>query len=234
MTGDDVVLLGDKHVGEPYLLGAHVPKDDVNYKGPWDCTEFVSWLYYQTFGILYGCDNNQGDPHTYETYSGHWARDAKVLGHIVTVEQAKATPGAAILRFAGSGEVGHIAVSDGNGGTVEAHGKIDGITNSVVDGRRWDMGILVPGVTYKPNPIMPFRPPSITIYRLMYPYMVSPDVGRIQAALKKYGFETEDMNNIFGENTLRAVKLFQDSVGLNPDGEVSALTAAALDIKITG
>ncbi|MBS1500998.1 MAG: peptidoglycan-binding protein [Bacteroidetes bacterium] len=234
MTGDDVVLLGDKHVGEPYLLGAHVPKDDANYKGPWDCTEFVSWLYYQTFGILYGCDNNQGNPHTYETYSGHWARDAKVLGHIVTVEQAKATPGAAILRFAGSGEVGHIAVSDGNGGTVEAHGKIDGITNSVVDGRRWDMGILVPGVTYKPNPIMPFRPPSITIYRLMYPYMVSPDVGRIQAALKKRGFETEDMNNIFGENTLRAVKLFQDSVGLNPDGEVSALTAAALDIKITG
>jgi N-acetylmuramoyl-L-alanine amidase len=234
MTGDDIVLLGDKHVGEPYVLGAKVPKDDSNYIGPWDCTEFVSWLYYQTFGILYGCDHDDGDPHTVETYSSSWARDANALGQIITVEQAKATPGAAILRFAGSGEVGHIAVSDGSGGTVEAHGKLDGITNSVVDGRRWDMGILVPGVTYKPNPIMPYRPPSITIYRLMRPNMVSQDVGRIQTALNRRGFDTDGVDNIFGEHTFRAVKLFQDSVGLNPDGEVSALTAAALEVKITG
>jgi peptidoglycan hydrolase-like protein with peptidoglycan-binding domain len=64
--------------------------------------------------------------------------------------------------------------------------------------------------------------------------MVSPDVGRIQAALARRGFDTDGIDNIFGEFTFRAVKLFQDSVGINPDGEVSALTAAALDIKITG
>lgn len=232
MTGDDIILLGDKHVGEPYVLGTVVPKDDADYKGPWDCAEFVSWLYYQVFGILYGCPDDQGDPHTVDAYSGYWARDANTLGQIITVEQAKATPGAAILRFAGSGEVGHIAISDGNGGTVEAHGKLDGITNSVVDGRRWDMGILVPGVTYKPNPTMPYRPPSITIYRLTKPLMVSPDVSKIQAALTQRGFDTQGVDNIFGENTFRAVKSFQDSVGLNPDGEVSALTAAALGIKI--
>jgi peptidoglycan hydrolase-like protein with peptidoglycan-binding domain len=127
-----------------------------------------------------------------------------------------------------------MAVSDGNGGTVEAHGKLDGITNSVVDGRRWDMGVLVPGVVYKPNPIMPYRPPSITIYRLMHPNMVSQDLGRIQSALNRRGFDTDGIDNIFGELTFRAVKLFQDSVGLNPDGEVSALTAAALEVKITG
>jgi hypothetical protein len=232
MTGDDIVFLGDKHVGEPYALGARVPKDAADYKGPWDCTEFVSWLYYQVFGILYGCDNNQGNPHTYETYSGSWARDAHTLGHIITVEEAKATPGAAILRFAGSGEVGHIAVSDGNGGTVEAHGRTDGITNSVVDGRRWDMGILVPGVTYKSNQIIPYSPPTMVIYRLTHPNMVSPDVGKIQTALTRRGFDTEGVDNIFGDLTFRAVKLFQDSVGLNPDGEVSALTAAALGVSI--
>ncbi|HTI57491.1 peptidoglycan-binding domain-containing protein [Mucilaginibacter sp.] len=232
MTGDDIILLGDKHVGEPYQLGVHVPKDDGNYKGPWDCTEFVSWLYYQVFGLLYGCENNQGDPHTYETYSSQWARDANTLGRIITVEEAKATPGAAIIRFAGNGDVGHIAVSDGNGGTVEAHGKADGITNSVVDGRRWDMGVLVPGVNYKPNPVIPYTPPSIIIYRLMHPYMVSPDVGKIQAALNHRGFDTDGVDNIFGECTFNAVKLFQDSVGLNPDGEVSALTAAALEVSL--
>lgn len=222
MTGDDIVLLGDQHVGEPYALGTLVPKDDANYKGPWDDAEFVSWLYYQTFGMLYGIDTVDG-------YSYFWSRDANTLGQIITIEEAKSTPGAAILRLAGNGAVGHIAVSDGNGGTVEAHGREDGITNSVVDGRRWDMGVLVPGVTYNPNPILSFRPPSIIIHRLTSPYMVSPEVGKIQAALTRRGFDTGGVDNIFGEMTFNAVKLFQDSAGLNPDGEVSALTAAALD-----
>lgn len=230
MTGEDIVSLGDKHVGESYGFGTRVPKDDANYKGPWDDAEFVSWLYYQTFGILYGCANNHGNPHTDDGYSDYWSRDANTLGHIITIEEAKSTPGAVILRLAGSGEVSHMAISDGNGGTVEAHGKEDGVTNSVVDGRRWDMGVLVPGVTYHPNPILPFTPPSIIIYRFTSPNMVSPEVGKIQAELTRRGFDTGGIDNIFGELTYQAVRLFQDSAGLNPDGEVSALTAAALDI----
>jgi len=232
MTGDDIIFLGDKHVGEPYALGARVPKADANYKGPWDCAEFVSWLYYQTFGILFGCADNNGDPNSPDGYADYWWRDANSIGTIITIEQAKSTPGAAILRLAGNGEVGHIAVSDGNGGTVEAHGKDEGIINSVVDGRRWDMGVLVPGVTYKPNPILPFRPPTITIYRLTTPYMVSAEVGLIQTALVGKGFNTGGVDNIFGEETFNAVKLFQDSVGINPDGEVSALTAAELGVSV--
>ena len=62
--------------------------------------------------------------------------------------------------------------------------------------------------------------------------MVSTDVGQIQITLNRRGFDTDGVDNIFGEQTLRAVKLFQDSVGLNPDGEVSALTAAALGINL--
>lgn len=223
MTGDDIVNLGDQHVGESYVLGALVPKDDASYKGPWDDAEFVSWLCYQVAGVLYGCDTVAG-------FAAHWSRDANKLGQIITIEEAKSTPGAAILRLAGNGEVGHIAISDGNGGTVEAHGKEDGITNSVVDGRRWDMGVLVPGITYKPNPILPFRPPSMVIYRLTSPCMVSQEVGKIQTSLTRRGFDTGGIDNIFGELTFNAVKLFQDSAGLNPDGEVSALTAAALEV----
>ncbi|MGZ4001645.1 MAG: hypothetical protein ACXVIY_13480, partial [Mucilaginibacter sp.] len=189
MTGDDIVVLGDKHVGEPFELGVLVPKDDANYKGPWDCAEFVSWLYYQTFGILYGCANNHGNPHSADGYSAYWSRDANTLGQIITIEEAKSTPGAAIVRLGGNGEISHIVVSDGSGGTVEAHGKEEGIINSVVDGRRWDMGILVPGVTYRPNPLLPFRPPSIVIYRLTHPNMVSTEVGKIQAELTRRGFD---------------------------------------------
>lgn len=232
MTGDDIVTLGDKHVGEAYVLGVLVPKDEAGYTGPWDCAEFVSWLYYQTFGILYGCANNHGNPHSADAYSGFWGRDANTLGHIITVEEAKATPGAAILRLAGNGEIGHIVVSDGEGGTVEAHGHADGVINSVVDGRRWDMGILVPGVTYNPRPVMPVQKPSVTIYRLTHPYMVSPVIGEIQTALNKLGFDTDGVDNVFGENTCKAVKQYQNSIGLNPDGEVGPLTAASLKVGL--
>ena len=199
MTGDDIVVLGDKHVGEPFALGVRVPKDDANYKGPWDCAEFVSWLYYQTFRLLYGCADNYGDPHTEDGYADYWSRDANTLGQIITIEEAKSTPGAVIIRLGRSGKIGHIVVSDGSGGTVEAHGKNDGIINSVVDGRRWDMGILVPDVTYRPNPLLTYNPPSITIYRLTSPYMVPPDIGRIQSALTRRGFDTDGIDNIFGE-----------------------------------
>jgi len=224
MTGEDIVSLGDKHVGEPYVLGALVPKDNPDYKGPWDSADFVSWIYYQATGILYGCD-------AVDEHCDFWDRDANKKGHIITIEEAKSTPGAVILRLAGNGTVGHIVISDGNGGTVEAHGREDGIINSVVDGRRWDMGILVPGVTYTSNPISPYRPPTVTIYRLTSPNMVSTEIGKIQAELTRRGFDTGGVDNVFGEMTYNAVKLFQNSVGLNPDGEVSAFTAAVLDAK---
>ena len=223
MTGDDIVKLGDKHVGEPYVSGTLVHKDDAYYKGPWDAAEFVTWLYYQTTRLLYGCDATDG-------YGKFWSRDANEQGQIITIEAAKSTPGAVILRLAGNGEVGHIAISDGNGGTVEAHGREDGITNSVVDGRRWDKGVLIPWVEYESNSVLPYKPPTFVIYRLTSPYMVSPEIGKIQAELTKRGFDTGGIDNIFGDMTFNAVKLFQDSVGLNPDGEVSALTAAALGI----
>ena len=79
---------------------------------------------------------------------------------------------------------------------------------------------------------MLFRPPSIIIYRLTTPNMVSPEIGKIQASLKQRGFDTDGIDNIYGEKTFNAVKLFQDSVGINPDGEVSALTAAALNVSL--
>ena len=224
MTGEDIVSLGDKHVGEPYVLGSLVPKNNPDYKGPWDSADFVSWVYYHATGILYGCD-------AVDEHCDFWDRDANQKGQIVTIEEAKSTPGAVILRLAGNGTVGHIVISDGNGGTVEAHGREDGIINSVVDGRRWDMGLLVPGVTYKPNAMLPYRPPSVTIYRLTSPNMVSTEIGKIQTELTRRGFDTGGIDNIFGEMTYNAVKLFQDSVGLNPDGEVSAFTAAVLDAK---
>jgi N-acetylmuramoyl-L-alanine amidase len=51
-----------RHIGERYVYGARVAKDNPNHRGPWDCAEFVSWCVYQESQRLYGCDNNRATP----------------------------------------------------------------------------------------------------------------------------------------------------------------------------
>lgn len=57
VSGNDLIRLARKHVGERYVLGTLVPKDNWEWKGPWDCAEFASWLVYQASRQLYGCDD---------------------------------------------------------------------------------------------------------------------------------------------------------------------------------
>src|SRR5215467_4469535 len=121
ITGAKVLEIAQQHVGEKYILGVLVPKNNPNWKGPWDCAEFASWLVFQAAALLYGCDRDFGDPATADAFTGFWERDAKNLGQIIPIEQAARTPGANVLRAPQPGAIGHIVVSDGTGGTVEAH-----------------------------------------------------------------------------------------------------------------
>jgi len=57
-TGNDIVVEAMKHLGEEYILGADVPFENPDYKGPWDCAEFCSWIVYQVSGLVYGCVDN--------------------------------------------------------------------------------------------------------------------------------------------------------------------------------
>jgi len=233
MTGQDILDLGNSHVGETYQLGVLVPKDNAGWTGPWDCAEFASWLVFQVSAKLYGCVNDVGRPATADAYTGYWIRDAENIGKIITIEQATATPGAALVR-ASSAEVkiGHIVISDGKGGTVEAHSTATGVINSVVNGRRWDYGVLVPWIDYTQTQPKPVTPPATVIYRYTQPMMVSSKIGEIQQALTDQGFDTFGIDNIFGHDTAQAVEAFQEDNGLVPDGEVGPKTAAALGITL--
>jgi len=171
VTGAAIVSLAQQHVGEQYYLGAIVPKNNPNWKGKWNCSEFTSWLVFQVAGILYGCDRDSGDPATAHAYTGYWARDASNLGQIIPLDQAARTPGANVLRLPTQKETGHIVISDGTGGTVEAHSHVDGVISSTLHNRRWDMGILVPEISYSESQPITVTPPSSTIYRLMTPPM---------------------------------------------------------------
>jgi len=232
-TGARLVQLGRRHIGEPYVLGALAPKSNPKWTGPWDCAEFASWLVFQTAGRLYGCASDAEDPASADAYTGYWARDAERLGIRISVEQAARTAGAAVLRRPQPGAVGHIVISDGRGGTVEAHSTKMGVIASTLSERRWDMGILVPQIAYSERDTIPERvEPRVLVYRLTIPRMGGPVVREIQRKLREKGFNPGAVDGDFGPATHAAVVSFQASRRLVIDGEVGPATARALGVKL--
>lgn len=148
-TGQDLIDRAKEHLGEDYVYGADSRTWDPQWHGPWDCAEFVTWVVYQVTKRLCGCIKND-DPTHCDAYTGAWARDAEDdWVKRVPVTQAANTVGGILLRLKRPALGGHIVFSDGEGGTVEAHSAYDGVCCLEVKGRKWDVGILIPGVEYK-------------------------------------------------------------------------------------
>lgn len=231
-TGQDIYNKALTKVGQAYIEGTLVPKDDPAWPGPWDCAELCSWSVFQTSTILYGCTNDMALPAHADAYSGAWKNDAELTGIIITTDVAAGIPGAMVLRAPTSALGGHIVISDGLGGTIEAKGKAWGVVKDTLNGRRWDFGILVPGITYTSLPSVTVPGPTFTVYRYTNPMMVSTKVGQIQQALTTAGFSTKGIDNIFGLYTLNAVISFQRARGLLIDGEVGKETALSLNIVL--
>ena len=230
-TGDDIIRLAQQHVGQKYVLGVTVPKNDGRWPGPWDCAEFASWVVYQCAGILYGCANNSGNPAVANAYTGFWERDVTTLGQSIPISQAAGTAGAFVLRVPHYPAIGHIVISDGRGGTIEAHSSADGVIASTLSNRHWDLGILVPGITYTANPPVVVPGPTILIYRIRTPFMKGDKVREIQQKLQAVGCDPGAIDGIFGPRTHTAVVAFQLGHNLVADGEVGPYTAAALGIQ---
>jgi N-acetylmuramoyl-L-alanine amidase len=225
--GSDIINLARTRIGSQYVFGVLAPKDDRNYPGPWDCAEFVSWVLYQLTGKLYGCTNNNGNPHTADAYSGHFARDIKNGTLIpISLDEAKRTVGAILVRVAEGELVGHVAFSEGNGKTVEANSTKYGTIESHIDGRRWDLAAKVPGIEHEGEGDAEIvTPPAHTIYRLTTPMMHDEFIKEIQ---KRIGVNVDGW---YGKQTFTAVKAFQIGHGLTPDGEVGQQTLIALGLK---
>lgn len=231
--GQQLVDIANTRVGQLYVLGALAPKNNPDYLGPWDCAEFVAWVIFQATGKLYGCSDNSSNPAKADAFTGFFHRDVKELGIKTTVEKAASTPGALLLRVATTTLIGHIVISDGKDGTVEAHSHNDGVINGKISGRRWDTGILVPDVSYpKPEIIIPVNPLTTPVFRVTKPLTKSPLVGKIQKALLDKGFDPQGIDDTYGINTARAVLAFQRHAGLVEDGEAGPQTAKALGVTL--
>jgi hypothetical protein len=229
-SGADIVALAKTRIGEKYV-NVQVPKNDPNWRGPWDCAEFASWLVYQTAGILYGCTDDTTDPAKADAYTGAWKTDAATKGRMVPVSEAAGTPGAFLLRYPPApGEMGHIAVSDGQGGTVEAAGSSTGVVVGKVSGRRWDTGVLVPGIDYSGGSVHVSGPAKI--YAVGQPNMDGSKVKEIQTALAASGYSPGDVDGEYGTTTALAAAAFQKAQGIISDGEVGPDTAKALGVVL--
>lgn len=228
-TGDQVLALARAHIGETYILGARAPMGNAAWKGPWDCAEFVSWCVFQASGVLFGTEP-RNDPMLADAFTGFWAQQASAAGALIPVEEAAGIAGAAVLRRPRPGAIGHIVLSDGRGGTVEAHSSARGVVADTLSGRRWDHGILVPGVSYllSETPVL-LKPASSTL-RLTQPLTRGDTVRRVQRALAKRGFAPGSADGVYGPQTAHAVRLFQASAGLVADGEVGSRTLKALGL----
>lgn len=228
----DFVKMANKHVNETYILGAFAPKSNANWKGPWDCAEFVSWLTFQSTGLVLGCTNNNDDPARADAFSGAWARDAAASQRSISIGQAKATTGAVLVRKPAPGGIGHVAISQGDGTTIEAHSAKEGVCNKQVDGRRWDLAMLIPLIEYPAElPVSVFSPPSGLVLRLTFPPMHGNLVREIQRALKAKGIDPGEIDGVFGPHAEAAVRAFQLLSKLVPDGEVGAVTFRKLGVK---
>lgn len=232
--GEKMLNLAETRIGEKYV-NVCVPKNNKNWHGPWDCAEFMSWLVYQVGGFLYGCVDDHADPATVEAYTGAWQTDSKNLGKRVPWQDAAATVGGVLLRFPPApGAMGHIVVSDGQGGTVEAMGTAYGVRRGKISGRHWDTGVFLPNFSYdQPGAGVAFAEPTV-LYALGRPNMKPSVVKSIQRALKEAGVDPGPINGEYGPLTVAAVGAYQATKGLVVDGQVGGQTARRLKIDLNG
>lgn len=230
-TGKDLLKLAETRIGEKYV-NVLVPKDNKNWHGPWDCAEFASWAVYQIVGKLYGCTDNSGNPATTEAYSGAWVRDAKD-GTLKATDNSAAnnTAGVILVRKPPMpGRMGHVAISDGVGGTVEAAGTGLGVRRGKVGGRLWHHYAMIPELHYSSTDAAVAPKPLPTMLTLEEPLTTGPLVKKVQRALKAAGFDPGTIDGEYGPHTVAAVFAFQKVNRLVADGTVGPRTAAKLRV----
>lgn len=229
-TGRDLVTLAAEHVGEDYR-NVRVAKNNANWRGPWDCAEFVSWCVFQLTGRLHGCSDNGGDPAEVEAFTGFWVDEASSLRQLTSAEAARTAGAIAIRRKRPTTRFGHIVISDGNGGTVEAHSRAQGVKRDTLSGRTWDFFVLVPGIDFSVGTGSgTISPPPPGILRLTHPFMRNERVRQVQTRLRDLGFDPGPIDSKYGPMTESAVYAFQHVKGLVEDGEVGPQTLAALEL----
>lgn len=128
--------------GDRYVFGAQASLSDSD-PDAFDCSELIRWA-----------SGRLGVRPTVPDGSWYQARHVRDRGQLLSIREAVETPGALLFRFSSSPYVGgrpsfaHVAVSLGNGSTIEARSSSHGVGQFSAHGRGWTHAGLIPGIDY--------------------------------------------------------------------------------------
>lgn len=213
----DFTALCLKQAGEQYVYGAEVNLNDPDPPGPWDCSELVQWATFRLGGSVAMPD-------------GSAAQLAYCKSHQceIPVQEAIGLQGA--LLFGQTKDWHHVAVSLGNGSTIEARGKAYGVNRFPANNRGWTNGGIVPGLTYAapvPAPIPGGQPSNTPPWPGRYitqpPAMKGNDVRQWQAQMRNRGWNIAT-DGVYGPKSEEVCRQFQKQKNIQVDGVVGPTT----------
>ena len=209
-TLDDFVATALTQRGDPYVFGAEASFSDSNPKR-FDCSELVEWAAARC-GVQF-VDGAQNQ------------RDAcKRAGTLIDVKAGIRTRGALLFRIDPGAGNDHVAISLGDGMTMEAKGKAFGVNVFSAVGRSWTHAGLIPrlATANKQAGKVPKRD------RMLRRGHRGEDVRWVQRRLQMHGFRPGPADGVFGKRTDTAVRAFQKARKLEIDGIVGPKTRRAL------
>lgn len=124
---DQFVALCLQQAGKSYVFGAEAAASEPNPRA-FDCSELVEWACARV-GV------SPRFPDGTDAQESH----CRSNGTIISVQSAINTKGALLF------QPGHVAVSLGNGSTIEAMNPSRGVTKGNANGRGWTAGAKIPG-----------------------------------------------------------------------------------------
>jgi hypothetical protein len=135
--------------GDRYVYGANADFNDP-HPSAFDCSDLVQWATHRV-----GISMPRTASEQYEFL--------KHGGHVIPVDQAVHTPGALLFNFSsnpdnGQPDHGHVAISLGNGKTMEALGTNYGVGSWNANSTRFNYAAVIPGLS--PGPSTPAAAPS--------------------------------------------------------------------------
>lgn len=193
--------------GDHYLYGGEIRPGTVN-PDYYDCSEFVEWAAHMVGGYM---------PDGSAAQLAYCDRKES----LIAVSRGLSTAGALLFH------PGHVAVSLGNGRTIEARGKNYGVGVFSAYDRGWTAAGKVPGMTYTAPP----KPPSTTAPVWPGRYITQPPTWVMNASEKKFQQRLHDLglyrgtvDGQYGPMTEQSTRVLQTRRGLVADGIVGPKT----------
>jgi peptidoglycan hydrolase-like protein with peptidoglycan-binding domain len=221
---EDVLSWALAQKGKRYILGVEVQTSDAN-PAAFDCSELVQWACARAAVVPAMPD-------------GTWIQHAYCAkqGTMISVEDGIDTRGALLFNhrnrdgtptdnMANCPPTAHVALSLGDGTTIEAMGTKWGTLVGNANGRNWTHAARIPGLDYTPQlqehrRTTPRQPPVQRGKPWMKLRATGPDVRELQERLIRFGADRLPRhvgNGHFSELTDIAVRLVQEHVRANFD-----------------